>query len=185
MTDEYGRLKLPTAKTDKLTGLPLRDKSRRFLNDMEIESIARSMDADRQYSVDVYVDSISISLRNLLDLSRRTPISFFCFCSLTRALNFSLFIKTSLKCKKGVHKSQMKLVYALFCVWIRTVPIRNSGSRQRRMRLQNWSNLQSWANSPGRSTCLMQVLRVLPNRSAADSDHPSLHRRPKHSQYRQ
>ena len=37
----------------------LRDKSRRFLNDMEIESIARSMDADRQYSVDVYVDSVN------------------------------------------------------------------------------------------------------------------------------
>ena len=26
---------------------------------MEIESIARSMDADRQYSVDVYVDSVN------------------------------------------------------------------------------------------------------------------------------
>ena len=37
----------------------LRDKSRRFLNDMEIESIARSMDADRQYSVDVYIDSVN------------------------------------------------------------------------------------------------------------------------------
>lgn len=35
-------------KQKKLIGV-LRDKSRRFLNDMEIESIARSMDADRQY----------------------------------------------------------------------------------------------------------------------------------------
>ena len=45
-------------KQKKLIGV-LRDKSRRFLNDMEIESIARSMDADRQYSVDVYVDSVN------------------------------------------------------------------------------------------------------------------------------
>ena len=37
----------------------LRDKSRRFLNDMEIESIARLMDVDRQYSVNVYVDSVN------------------------------------------------------------------------------------------------------------------------------
>ena len=45
-------------KQKKLIGA-LRDKSRRFLNDMEIESIARSMDADRQYSVDVYIDSVN------------------------------------------------------------------------------------------------------------------------------
>lgn len=45
-------------KQKKLIGV-LRDKSRRFLNDMEIESIARLMDADRQYSVDVYVDSVN------------------------------------------------------------------------------------------------------------------------------
>lgn len=45
-------------KQKKLIGV-LRDKSRRFLNDMEIESIARSMDADRQYSVDVYIDSVN------------------------------------------------------------------------------------------------------------------------------
>ena len=45
-------------KQKKLIGV-LRDRSRRFLNDMEIESIARSMDADRQYSVDVYVDSVN------------------------------------------------------------------------------------------------------------------------------
>ena len=45
-------------KQKKLIGV-LRDKSRRFLNDMEIESIARSMDADRQYSVDVYVESVN------------------------------------------------------------------------------------------------------------------------------
>ena len=45
-------------KQKKLIGV-LRDKSRRFLNDMEIESIARSMDADRQYSVDLYVDSVN------------------------------------------------------------------------------------------------------------------------------
>ena len=45
-------------KQKKLIGV-LRDKSRRFLNDMEIESIARSMDADRQYSVNVYVDSVN------------------------------------------------------------------------------------------------------------------------------
>ena len=45
-------------KQKKLIGV-LRDKSRRFLNDMEIESIARSMDADRQYSVDVSVDSVN------------------------------------------------------------------------------------------------------------------------------
>ena len=45
-------------KQKKLIGV-LRDKSRRFLNDMEIESIARSMDADKQYSVDVYVDSVN------------------------------------------------------------------------------------------------------------------------------
>ena len=45
-------------KQKKLIGV-LRDKSRRFLNDMEIESIARSMDANRQYSVDVYVDSVN------------------------------------------------------------------------------------------------------------------------------
>lgn len=48
-------------KQKKLIGV-LRDKSRRFLNDMEIESIARSMDADRQYSVDVYVDSVNFDL---------------------------------------------------------------------------------------------------------------------------
>lgn len=40
----------------------LRDKSRRFLNDMEIESIARLMDVDRQYSVNVYVDSVNFDL---------------------------------------------------------------------------------------------------------------------------
>ena len=45
-------------KQKKLIGV-LRDRSRRFLNDMEIESIARLMDADRQYSVDVYVDSVN------------------------------------------------------------------------------------------------------------------------------
>ena len=45
-------------KQKKLIGV-LRDKSRRFLNDMEIESIARSMDADRQYSVEVYIDSVN------------------------------------------------------------------------------------------------------------------------------
>ena len=45
-------------KQKKLIGV-LRDKSRRFLNDMEIESIARSMDADKQYSVDVYVESVN------------------------------------------------------------------------------------------------------------------------------
>ena len=45
-------------KQKKLIGV-LRDKARRFLNDMEIESIARSMDADRQYSVNVYVDSVN------------------------------------------------------------------------------------------------------------------------------
>lgn len=45
-------------KQKKLIGV-LRDKSRRFLNDMEIESIAKMMDADRQYSVDVYVDSVN------------------------------------------------------------------------------------------------------------------------------
>lgn len=45
-------------KQKKLIGV-LRDKSRRFLNDMEIESIARSMDADRQYTVDVYVESVN------------------------------------------------------------------------------------------------------------------------------
>lgn len=45
-------------KKKKLIGV-LRDKSRRFLNDMEIESIAKMMDADRQYSVDVYVDSVN------------------------------------------------------------------------------------------------------------------------------
>ena len=48
-------------KQKKLIGV-LRDKSRRFLNDMEIESIARSMDADRQYSVDVYIDSVNFDL---------------------------------------------------------------------------------------------------------------------------
>ena len=37
----------------------LRYKSRRFLNDMEIESIARLMDVDRQYSVNVYIDSVN------------------------------------------------------------------------------------------------------------------------------
>lgn len=37
----------------------LRYKSRRFLNDMEIESIARLMDVDKQYSVNVYVDSVN------------------------------------------------------------------------------------------------------------------------------
>ncbi len=45
-------------KQKKLIGA-LRDKSRRFLNDMEIESIARLMDVDRQYTVDVYVDSVN------------------------------------------------------------------------------------------------------------------------------
>ena len=45
-------------KQRKLIGA-LRDKSRRFLNDMEIESIARLMDVDRQYSVNVYVDSVN------------------------------------------------------------------------------------------------------------------------------
>lgn len=45
-------------KQKKLIGA-LRDKSRRFLNDMEIESIARLMDVDRQYSVNVYVDSVN------------------------------------------------------------------------------------------------------------------------------
>ena len=45
-------------KQKKLIGV-LRDRSRRFLNDMKIELIARSMDADRQYSVDVYVDSVN------------------------------------------------------------------------------------------------------------------------------
>ena len=37
MTDEYGRLKLPTAKTDKLTGLPLRDARRIEIHRINID----------------------------------------------------------------------------------------------------------------------------------------------------
>ena len=45
-------------KQKKLIGT-LREKARRFLNDMEIEYIASVMDADRQYTVKVYVDAVN------------------------------------------------------------------------------------------------------------------------------
>ena len=58
MNNDKSSARVKEQKQKKLIGV-LRDKSRRFLNDMEIESIARSMDADRQYSVDVYIDSVN------------------------------------------------------------------------------------------------------------------------------
>ena len=76
-------------KQKKLIGV-LRDKSRRFLNDMEIESIARSMDADRQYSVDVYVDSVNFDLSCILE---RQSGEFICLCG--REFEPTVFISHS------------------------------------------------------------------------------------------